>query len=184
MTLVARVVNSAMQIIRIVFISIILSMQLVTTAFGASVQIGNERLEWMDSSLSSLGSLFGCIRVPVFFGLNQETHILNLDESGQWKSTGVRVEKDKLLQIEWSSKGVRPSLDKYKVMYRIDSRFSKPQIFIQKFDRVTNEFISDFHQFKAGQLLRYQDNPEMTVAQRIIDYTDYFRHLWILSNEL
>ena len=36
------------------------------------------------------------------------------------------------------------------------------------------KYVSDFHEFKAGQLLRYQDVAEMTFEQRIIDYNEYF----------
>lgn len=170
MAQIMRVVIKNMKSIRLLFISMILSVQLCASALGDS-----ERFGWMDSSMGSLGSLFGCIEVPVFAGIHQSSQALNLDDTGQWRSTGIRVEEDKLLQIEWLTKGVLPRPNRYKVMYRIDPRFSMPQIFIQKFDIETGEFVSDFHQFKGGQLLRYQDVPEMTFEQRIIDYTDYFK---------
>lgn len=142
--------------------------------FSVSAMADNDRFTWMDSGMDTLKGLFGCIEVPVFAGMHQASHSLELDNSGNWVSTGVRVEDGKLLQIEWLTKGVLPRPAKYRVLYRIDPRFATPQIFIQKYDFSTKKYVSDFHEFKGGQLLRYQDVAEMTFEQRIIDYNDYF----------
>jgi type IV secretion system protein VirB6 len=162
--------NRIMTYIRSFFIIMILSVQLIAPARGSS-----ERFNWMDTNISALGGLYGCIEVPQFASVHQGSQLLDLDQTGQWVSTGIRVDNGKLLQFEWSTKAVVPRPDKYKVMYRIDPRFSMPQVFIQKFDFATGRFISDFHQFKGGQLISYQGTPEMTFEQRIIDYTDYFK---------
>jgi type IV secretion system protein VirB6 len=165
-----RVKNKIMTYIRSLFITIVLLVQFIAPAMGSS-----ERFAWMDANLTSLGGLYGCIDVPQFASVHQGSQILDLDQSSQWVSTGIRVDEGKLLQFEWSTKGVLPNPDKYKVMYRIDPRFSVPQVFIQKFDFETGQYVSDFHQFKGGQLVDYQGTPEMTFGQRIIDYSDYFK---------
>ncbi len=158
-----------MKFIRSIFIAILLLVQ-----FSAPAMANDDRYGWMDSGMNALKGLFGCIEVPVFAGMHQASHSLALDNSGNWVSTGVRVEDGKLLQIEWLTKGVLPRPAKYRVLYRIDPRFSVPQIFIQKYDFSTKKYVSDFHEFKGGQLLRYQDVAEMTFEQRIIDYNEYF----------
>lgn len=135
----------------------------------------DDRFGWMNSTLDSITTfLAGCIEVPQFASITKNTHSLNLNNSGGWVSTGTYVEEDKLLQIEWSTKGVQPRPAKYKVLYRIDPRFEKPQIFIQNYDYSQDKYISDFHQFKNGQLLKYQNIPEMTFQARIQDFSDYF----------
>ena len=101
-------------------------------------------LTWMDSGMDTLKGLFGCIEVPVFAGMHQASHSLELDNSGNWVSTGVRVEDGKLLQIEWLTKGVLPRPAKYRVLYRIDPRFATPQIFIQKYDFSTKKICIRF----------------------------------------
>lgn len=165
---IVRVVIRIMKFIRSLFIAIILLVQFSVPAMAS------DRYNWMDSSMNALKGLFGCIEVPVFAGMYQAKHSLELDNSENWMSTGVRVQDGKLLQIEWLTKGVLPRPAKYRVLYRIDPRFSVPQVFIQKYNFTTKKYVSDFHQFKGGQLLRYQDTAEMTFEQRIADYNDYF----------
>lgn len=163
-----RIIVRAMKFIRLLLIVLTLLSQFSVTA------IASERYGWMDTQMDALKSFFGCVEVPVFAGLHQAQHALNLDNSGNWVSTGVKVEDGKLLQIDWLASGVSSRPAKYRVLYRIDPRFAVPQIFIQKFDFSAKKYLSDFHQFKGGQLLRYQDTAEMTFKQRIIDYNEYF----------
>ena len=135
----------------------------------------DSNFDWMNMNILSMTrSTIPCIEVPQLASMTNANHSLNLDESGEWRSANVYVEEDKLLQIEWSAKGVLPRPDKYKVLYRIDPRFEKPQVFIQRYDYKQDKYISDFHQFKGGQLLRYQGTPEMLYPQRVDDFVDYF----------
>lgn len=144
--------------------------------FSSSLQIANasDRASWMDSPLSGLKDFFGCIEVPKFPGYTSSEEILSLDNNNQWVSTGIKLEKNLFLKMDWSLQNATVGQSKYRVMYRIDPRFAQPQIFIQKYNRYTGKYVSDFHHFKDGQLTKYQDFPEMTFEQRIIDYTNYF----------
>jgi len=163
-----RVIVRTMKFIRPLLIAFTILLQFSVTA------IASERYGWMDAQMDTLKGFFGCVEVPVFAGMQNAKHSLDLDNSGNWVSTGVKVQDGKLLQIEWLANGVLPRPAKYRVLYRIDPRFAVPQIFIQKFDFSTKKYLSDFHRFKNGQLLRYQDIAEMTFQQRIIDYNEYF----------
>lgn len=163
-----RKIVKTMKFMRSLLLVLTLILQFPLTA------IASERYGWMDTQMDALKGFFGCVEVPVFAGLHQAKHTLNLDNSGNWVSTGIKVDKGKLLQIETLANGVLPRPAKYRVLYRIDPRFAVPQIFIQKFDFSAKKYLSDFHRFKGGQLLRYQDIAEMTFKQRIIDYNDYF----------
>ena len=101
----------------------------------------DDRFGWMNSTFDSITTFIaGCIEVPQFASITKNTHSLNLNNSGEWVSTGTYVAKDKLLQIEWSTKGVQPRPAKYKVLYRIDPRFAKPQIFIQRYDYAQDKY--------------------------------------------
>lgn len=157
---------------------------IIILLFGVHVNAhaSDDEYGWMNSRFDSITTFIaGCVKVPQFANVNTGATTLYLEDSGEWVATGSHVQKDKLLQFEWSTRGVAPSPAKYKVLYRIDPRFSKPQIFIQKktliqkSDGTTEtKYISDFHRFKGGKLLRYQDTPEMTFLTRIQDFTDYF----------
>ncbi|RTK92053.1 MAG: hypothetical protein EKK61_06550, partial [Rickettsiales bacterium] len=131
--------------------------------------------DWMTASFDTIASFLAtCIEVPQFANVVQSNTTVNLEQSGQWVSTGVNVVAGNMLGINWTPKGIVPRPVKYKVLYRIDPRFEKPQVFIQKYDYVTQRYISDFDHFKDGILPRYQSTPEMTFTDRIVDIPGYF----------
>lgn len=134
-----------------------------------------QKYPWMDATFDTISNFLSfCIEVPQFPGMEQSSTTVNLQQNPQWVSTGVQVEKDKTLQIEWLGNGIQTKPRKYKVMYRIDPRFSVPQVFIQKYNYDTGSYTSDFHEYKNGLLLDYQQTPEMDFASRIKDFDDYF----------
>ncbi|MFK7973830.1 MAG: type IV secretion system protein [Rickettsiaceae bacterium] len=143
---------------------------------NAYADADNSRFDWMNLKLSNITSAIpSCIEVPRFASMHEQSTALNLDDNNQWRPTGAYVSEGKLLQMEWSSRGIQIRPSKYKVMYRIDPRFAVPQIFIQKYNYDSKKYISDFHQFHSGALLRYQNVPEMTLHQRLIDFDNYFQ---------
>ncbi len=160
-----------MKFIRLILVLIIWSIHSNVTAAEDDSRFG-----WMNSTFDTITSIIpACLEAPQFSGINQSSASLNLDNSGKWIPTGTNVSEGKLLQIEWSTKGVLPRPSKYKVLYRIDPRFEEPQVFIQKYDYDQDKYISDFHHYKDGVLLNYQDVPEMTFQARVKDYVDYFK---------
>lgn len=136
---------------------------------------GAEQPDWMQLSTNGLASLYSnCIERPTLDGIIQNNVTLNVSQAGQWISTGVSVTKDKLLRIEWDSRGVIPNPKKYLVLYRIDPRFEGPQIFIQTYDYSQGKYLSDFHSYLNGQLLQYQTRPEIDLPGRKRDFNNYF----------
>ncbi|HJK87122.1 MAG TPA: type IV secretion system protein [Candidatus Megaira endosymbiont of Nemacystus decipiens] len=134
-----------------------------------------DKYNWMTATFDTISSFLSyCIEVPQFPGITQSSVSIDLEKNPKWISTGIQVEKDKMLQINWSGTGIQPQPKKYKVMYRIDPRFSVPQVFIQQYSYDEDRYLSDFHQFKDGLLIKYQDTHEMDFANRIIDFDDYF----------
>ncbi len=70
-----------------------------------------EESEWMSMKL------FGSekpepITVPQFSNINESSAALNLDSSGTWVATGIHVQKDKFLQLQWDVSGIQPAPDK------------------------------------------------------------------------
>jgi len=151
-------------------------------ATHVNARASSDDFGWMNSSFDAITTFIaGCIEVPQFANMKKSSATLYLEDSGKWISAGSYVEADKLLQMEWSTKAILPNPTKYKVLYRIDPRFSKPQVFIQKRvlikngdDEFEEKYVSDFHQYNNGVFLRYQDNPYMTFLTRIQAFTDYF----------
>ena len=160
-----------MKLVRLILVLIVWSVH-----SNASATNDDSRFGWMNASFDTITSIIpACLEVPQFSGIHQSSASLDLDSSGKWIPVGTNVSEGKLLQIEWSTKGVLPRPSKYKVLYRVDPRFEKPQVFIQKYDYNQDKYISDFHHYKDGVLLRYQAVPEMTFQDRVKDYADYFK---------
>ncbi|NRB11294.1 MAG: type IV secretion system protein [Rickettsiaceae bacterium] len=132
-----------------------------------------EEFEWMSKEL------FGSdkpddIEVPQFSNINESSTALNLANADSWVATGVHVQKDKFLQLQWDTSGVQPAPDKYLVLYRIDPRFPRPQVFIQKYDYEQQKYVSDFHSFNNGTLSDYQDLQDHLQFFQMKEPVDYF----------
>ncbi|MDC0864535.1 type IV secretion system protein [Rickettsiaceae bacterium] len=152
-------------------------MIIILIGLNVNVYAGSDddKFDWMNADVKSMDSaISSCLDPPQFTSITNGDVSLNIDNSGKWIATGSYVEEDKLLQIKWSTDKLKSRPTKYKLLYRIDPRFKKPQLFIQKYDYSQKRYLSDFYQYKNGQLLKYQDTPEMVYSQRIKNYTDYF----------
>jgi type IV secretion system protein VirB6 len=151
----------------------------VILSFSTPTYAVTNVFEWMTTSILGLLTLLQtCIEVPPYGNFRTGSQILNLANSGVWVDTGVSVQQGKMIQFDWSTIGVTTRPRKHLVLYRVDPRFARPQVFIQTYDWDTGQYVSDFHQFKGGQLLRYQADPLSSSTaefdQRRNDYTDYF----------
>ncbi|PCJ27152.1 MAG: hypothetical protein COA94_04345 [Rickettsiales bacterium] len=155
-----------MRTIQLLLITICLAVHV--DAYGSG---DGSRYDWMNRDLSDRG--WGCIEPPHFTSTKGKTTTLNLDNKGVWVSSGISVEKDKLLKVNWSAGEVQSRPEKYTVLYRIDPRFAKPQIFIQRYDYKQQKYISNFH--KAG-LLKYQDSRTLNnnYTKRFADFNKFF----------
>ena len=99
-----------------------------------------DAFSWMSTSFSGLKSLFGCLEVPEFTSFQEGNIGISLSTAGTWQSTGNAVKKGKLLKINWSTSGITPEPRKYLVLYRIDPRFSTPQVFIKTYNYTKLQF--------------------------------------------
>ena len=152
-----------------------ISIALMLLAPNCYASADDSRHEWMNTSILGLGGLFAsCLERPEFSGIVNSQRVLSMNNADQWVTTGIHVQKDKLLKFEWDTRGVMPNPGKYLVLYRIDPRFNIPQLFIQTYDYNEKKYKSDFHSYLSGALLRYQIRPEIEFATRINDFTNYF----------
>ncbi len=160
-----------MQLIqKIILIIIALLQGFIASANRADA---DDRFDWMNSNILSFSP--PCIEVPHVSGMNQSSKSINVEEyEDVWVSTGVRVQEGKLLSMSWNTRSISLRPEKYRVLYRIDPRFSKPQVFIQKYDYVQKKYITDFNMYKSQVLPFYQQRPDIVSTQRIDDYDDYF----------
>lgn len=111
---------------------------------------GDDRVfDWMNADIMSFTPSPRCIEVPTFSSVNQSRKNLNVENPGVWVPAGVHVDQGKMLSMSWNAKGVSPRPQKYRVLYRIDPRFSQPQIFIQKYDYVQQKYITDFNNYRS-----------------------------------
>ena len=157
-----------MQLIqKVILISISVLQCCIANAYGDD----KDKFDWMNSNVKSFNP--GCIEAPIFSGMNQSQTTLNA-ENDMWVPTGVRVQEGKMFSMAWNLRGVAPRPQKYRVLYRIDPRFSKPQVFIQKYDYVQKKYITDFNTYKTQTLPYYQKKADIFSNQRLDDVNDYF----------
>ncbi|AFB31099.1 MULTISPECIES: TrbL/VirB6 family protein [spotted fever group] len=112
----------------------ILKSLVLLVLFMAMPTKADDAFSWMSTSFSGLKSLFGCLEVPEFTSFQEGNIGISLSTAGIWQSTGNTVAKGKLLKINWSTSGITPEPRKYLVLYRIDPRFSTPQVFIKTYN--------------------------------------------------
>lgn len=119
---------------------IIKSLILLVLFISSPVTKGADVFAWMTTGFTGLKSLFGCLEVPTFTSFQKEKIGIDLSTAGTWQSTGNNVQKGKLLKINWSPSGLTPEPRRYLVLYRIDPRFSVPQVFIKTYNYATSQF--------------------------------------------
>ncbi|AFC73809.1 type IV secretion system protein [Rickettsia montanensis] len=112
----------------------ILKSLVLLVLFMAMPAKADDAFSWMSTSFGGLKSLFGCLEVPEFTSFQEGNIGISISTAGIWQSTGNTVEKGKLLKINWSTSGVTSKPRKYLVLYRIDPRFSTPQVFIKTYN--------------------------------------------------
>ncbi|WP_337969157.1 type IV secretion system protein [Rickettsia tamurae] len=112
----------------------ILKSLVLLVLFMAMPAKADDAFSWMSTSFGGLKSLLGCLEVPEFTSFQEGNIGISLSTAGTWQSTGNTVEKGKLLKINWSTSGITPEPRKYLVLYRIDPRFSTPQVFIKTYN--------------------------------------------------
>lgn len=135
----------------------------------------SDRFAWMDANIMSLGSILPtCIEVPDNNSINESNKTLNVQtDNNLWIPTGVYVEGGKMLSMIWNAQSVKPQPRKYRVLYRIDPRFTRPQVYIAKYDYTQQKYLSDFNTYKNGALPLWQQS-SLFYSQQLRDFDNYF----------
>ncbi len=139
------------------------------------VKADDSKFDWMNSTLGELNALFSlCLEVPKFHSFQEGRISLDLAKPNIWNSTGNYVKKDKAIKFEWSTTGAVSSPRKYLVIYRIDPRFDKPQIFIKTFDYSTNKYkATDFPKFSTTDPTKDWTSLAFDKMQNYVDYVNF-----------
>lgn len=146
--------------------------------FMASPAKGDD-FTWMSSGLSGLKSIFGCLEVPTFTSFQEGKIGISLSTAGDWQSTGSVVDKGKLLKIKWSTAGLTPEPRKYLVLYRIDPRFSVPQVFIKTYNYKNSQFeVAGFPGFSTANdgVIPPDKNLDALSFTKMNNYVNYFNY--------
>ena len=137
------------------------------------VQTNAASASWLSQSLSSLNP--PCIPAPDFTQFDVSDKVIDLSNIGVWQSAGKTVSSGDSIKFAWNTQNIYVPPKKYYVLYRIDPRFERPQLFIKRYDYNTNSWISDFNTFVGkcgpGSLVRYQDvafRPEIGASSTAI----------------
>ncbi|UCM86158.1 MAG: type IV secretion system protein [Rickettsia endosymbiont of Culicoides impunctatus] len=132
----------------------------------------DSKLDWMNATLGGLSALFSsCLEVPKFHSFQEGRISLDLAKPNIWNSTGNYVNKDKTIKFEWSTTGAVSNPRKYLVIYRIDPRFNKPQIFIKTFNSSTHKYeATNFPQFNTTDPTKDWTSLAFNKMQNYVDY--------------
>lgn len=149
---------------------------ILSAALGpAAPAYGGGVFDWMNINITALGSFLPkCIEAPSLTNINQSSTGLNVENNNLWVPTGVSVQEGKMLALAWDTSGITPQPEKYRLLYRVDPRFGRAQVFIQKYDYSQQKYLSDFNSYKNGVLPFYQQRMDIFSAQRMEDFNNYF----------
>ncbi|MCC8398667.1 MAG: type IV secretion system protein [Rickettsia endosymbiont of Labidopullus appendiculatus] len=138
----------------------------------------DSKLDWMSATLGGLSALFSsCLEVPKFHSFQEGRISLDLAKPNKWNSTGNYVKKDKTIKFEWSTSGAVSSPRKYLVIYRIDPRFDKPQIFIKTFNSSTNKYeATNFPKFNTTDPTKDWTSLAFNEMQNYVDYINFAKN--------
>jgi len=138
---------------------------------GAAVSWIFETLLQLFDALTST-----CVPLPRFNNFSTGSKNFSLNHTrgdvGKWVAVAHNVKGDKMVKLQWNTRGIQTRPRKYLVVYRIDPRFSRPQLFILK--HTLGEYASDFHSYNGGELLDYQNNDSYDFESRGQKFEDYF----------
>lgn len=167
-----KMVHKKMQWCRYIIILLLSLLSIVTPARATN---DPDSFDWMGTNIKNLGSLFGCLEKPEFTSVNMGSVTLSLAKPNEWEpaqTTVQTVQKDKAIKFDWNTTGVQGNPRKYLVLYRIDPRFVKPQIFLLTFNYAKNAYETlGFPKFNST------DDPSKNFAalsfDKMKDYVDY-----------
>lgn len=87
--------------------------------------------EWWNQTFDEMNSSIGCLDAPSFDNTFTSGSVsVNITQNPVWQSTGLNVQEGKIFKIRYDLNNIIPASREYLVMYRIDPRFSNPQVFI------------------------------------------------------
>jgi type IV secretion system protein VirB6 len=105
-----------------------------------------------------------CIPAPDFTEFDKTNKTINVgDNLGKWQSAGKSLSNGDSIKFAWNADDIYVPPKKYMVLYRLDPRFERPQVFIKSWNYATKQWDSDFDSFIGkcgpGSLTMYQKNP-------------------------
>ncbi|AFC74341.1 trbL/VirB6 plasmid conjugal transfer family protein [Rickettsia parkeri str. Tate's Hell] len=161
----------------------ILKSLVLLVLFMAMPAKADDVFSWMSTSFGGLKSLFGCLEVPEFISFQEGNIGISLSTAGLWQSTGNTVQKGKLLKINWSTSGITLEPRKYLVLYRIDPRFSMPQVFIKTYNYSKLQFealgfprfVTDNNSETPGTIPPDKDLDALSFT-KMSDFVKYFNY--------
>jgi type IV secretion system protein VirB6 len=149
-----------------------------------------------------------CIPAPDFTEFDKTNKTINVgDNLGKWQSAGKSVSNGDSIKFAWNADDIYVPPKKYMVLYRLDPRFERPQVFIKSWNYASKQWDSDFDKFSGacgpGSLTMYQKNPaplpasgnnnvvytkcdpnspdvnapKYTLLQQFTDYINYFNFI-------
>jgi len=149
---------------------------LIILVIGQPLYASANFATWIENTFEDIFNFFAnsCLSIPNFNNFTTGSTVMNLSNSGQWVSVGTSVSGGNMLKIQWNTQGITAQPRKYMIIYRIDPRFTRPQVFIVQYNYNTQQYESDFHQYRDGIFLTYQQNPGLNLLDRSRDYDNYF----------
>lgn len=146
---------------------------LLALAFNINQVMADDTFDWMNTDMGLLGNLFHCKEVPEDLKNFKQFNIsLNLAQPNIWQPTRQRVQKDKAIKFDWNTMGAIARSKQYRVLYRVDPRFERAQVFIKQYDYNKEKFVAtDFPKFDTTDPSK---DYEVLAFNKMQEYVDYF----------
>ncbi|XVN43618.1 MAG: type IV secretion system protein [Candidatus Rickettsia vulgarisii] len=146
-------------------------------SYSARASDKDEKYDWMNQTYDGLKTWFqACLETPSPGDSIQEGNTyLNLENPDVWVSTGKYVMKDKAIRFDWSTLGATAANSrKYRILYRVDPRFDRPQVFIKEYNPKTKKYEAvGFPKFNTTDPDKDYPNIAFNKMQDYVDYISF-----------
>lgn len=122
--------------------------------FVASAE--NEKFDWMEQSFEDAVKNNPISLVPYEDSFLDSTNVSLNAKTGKWKNTGLKVTQGKLLKLK-TNLNTSNNIRDYWVIYRLDPRFSRSEVFILEFDSKNKQYIFDYDSLNISEDIDEQE---------------------------
>lgn len=152
-----------MQLVRLIILLLLKTSMPFMCAYAGVMQMSGDEIR------ESAGKK--CMSYSGADGFSYSNARASIDYS-EWTQLAV-VHQGKKVKFQWSTLGLVSKPRKYLLLVRLDPRFTRPVVYIQKYDYDKAAYISDFHTTLDGRLDDLNTASDSEIQERARVFDDY-----------